>query len=144
MLTSLNLILKAGCPAGSDDLLPTTDCAGFYYCVSGSASGIFQCSTGTLFDASIQACNWKDSFTCECSSTSPSPTATATSAVADEDLCRPCPSSDWDMVGSSDCTGFYHCISGSASNFVSCPSGTIWSASTQGCDWSWRTECTCE
>jgi hypothetical protein len=47
------------------------------------------------------------------------------------------------MVGASDCSGIYHCISGLPSNFIACPRGTLWSASIKGCDYPWRTECAC-
>lgn len=137
-----------GCPAGSNTLLPTSDCLGFYYCVSGSASGVIMCPQGTLFDVGIQACNWSYQVTCDCegasapsSVTTPAPTATSPALSAD--LCRDCPVSNWDMVGASDCSGFYHCIDGSPSNFISCPTGTLWSAPIKGCDYPWRTECAC-
>lgn len=144
-----------GCPTGSNSLLPIAGCLGFYYCVSGAASGVIPCPTGTLFDVGIQACNWASSVTCQCSSgsspTAPPPTTTTTSptsptsptTVTNPDLCSDCPVSNWDMVGASDCSGFYHCISGLPSNFIACPRGTLWSASIKGCDYPWRTECAC-
>eukprot|EP00956_Cyclotella_meneghiniana_P003748 scaffold4565_cov53-Cyclotella_meneghiniana.AAC.7 len=137
--------LCLGCPTGSNLLLPSTDCLGFYYCTNGYSSSVISCPAGTLFDVGIQTCNWADAVTCQCAS-QPAPTTPApvTSPVAaDLDACGSCPVSNWDMVGARDCSGFYHCISGSPSNFISCPDGTIWSPSIKGCDWPWRTECAC-
>lgn len=139
-----------GCPPGSNYLLPTEGCYGFYYCVDGSASGTIQCPIGTLFDAGIQGCNWAYTVTCQCTTgsapTPASPTTTEAPTayeVATAELCRSCPLSNWDMVGASDCSGFYHCISGSPSHFIACPQGTLWSASIKGCDYPWRTDCAC-
>lgn len=139
-----------GCPAGSNSLLPTLNCLGFYYCVSGTASGVIQCPQGTLFDVNIQGCNWAYAVSCQCSGgtspAAPSPTTTTAPTaptVPLTELCQACPMSSWDMVGASDCSGFYHCISGSPSYFIACPQGTLWSASIKGCDYPWRTECTC-
>jgi hypothetical protein len=51
--------------------------------------------------------------------------------------------SNWDMIGAKDCSGFYHCISGSPQEFIACPQGTIWSQPIKGCDYPWRATCTC-
>eukprot|EP00804_Cyclotella_cryptica_P000656 CCRYP_014683-RB/>CCRYP_014683-RB protein AED:0.01 eAED:0.01 QI:737/1/1/1/1/0.66/3/469/581 len=136
----------AGCPVGSNSLLPTLDCLGFYYCVGGSASGVINCPAGTIFDVGIQGCNWAYAVTCQCTSgsvpTTPSPT-TQVAAPTSQAMCTACPATTWAMVGAADCSGFYHCINGSPSYFIACPDGTLWSEPIKGCDYPWRTECTC-
>ena len=57
--------LCLGCPTGSNLLLPSTDCLGFYYCTNGYSSRVISCPAGTLFDVGIQTCNWADAVTCQ-------------------------------------------------------------------------------
>jgi hypothetical protein len=144
----------SGCAAGSNSLLPTMDCLGFYYCVSGTPSGSIQCPAGTIFDVGIQTCNWSYAVNCQCSGGSPTtptsptppaptPPAPTPTSPTSQQICHACPVSNWDMIGAKDCSGFYHCISGSPQEFIACPQGTIWSQPIKGCDYPWRATCTC-
>jgi len=47
------------CQAGHTGLKAWNDCTQYYHCVSGVVTGpIYTCSAGTLFDESVQVCNW--------------------------------------------------------------------------------------
>ena len=65
------------CPAGFTGLKSFNDCTEYYHCVNGVVTGsALSCASGTLFQNSIQNCNWENAFTCDetpCDGTSPTP-----------------------------------------------------------------------
>lgn len=69
-------------------------------------------------------------------------TSTNTQATNPSGGCS-CPTSDWDMIGNDDCTGFYHCIDGEPSYFQACPAGTLFDASNNACDHAYNVVCAC-
>lgn len=52
------------CPMNYTGLKATAQCTKFYHCVNGFASPSVSCPAGTLFDETIQVCNWADQVTC--------------------------------------------------------------------------------
>jgi hypothetical protein len=72
-----------GCPRGVVNFLPTIDCKGYYTCSNGVPGDVTLCEGGTLFDVSLQMCNWPWEFSCRCFEvilsppTTPSPTTKA-------------------------------------------------------------------
>ena len=65
------------CPAGFTGLKSFNNCSEYYHCVNGVVTGsALQCAQGTLFQNSIQNCNWVNSFTCDetpCNAAPPPP-----------------------------------------------------------------------
>ena len=54
------------CPAGFTGLKSSNNCANYHHCVDGVVTGgLLQCADGTLFQNSIQNCNWENMFTCD-------------------------------------------------------------------------------
>ena len=54
------------CPAGFTGLKSSNNCANYHHCVNGVVTGeSLQCASGTLFQNSIQNCNWENLFTCD-------------------------------------------------------------------------------
>merc|ERR1719266_131345 len=54
------------CPAGYTGLRAYDGCKKFFHCVNGVVTGSpLPCGRGTLFDADIQNCNWKDQVECK-------------------------------------------------------------------------------
>jgi len=142
----------AGCPVGSNEMFPTLDCSGFYYCVNGVPSSNIYCAAGTLYDVNIRGCNWDYTVTCQCTSgtapttlpapgmPTPLPTSLPTPSTS---TCGTCPTSGWALVASLGCSGFYHCFNGVPRDYIACPANTLFDNTIQGCDYDYRVTCAC-
>jgi len=67
------------CPKDYTGLKKFGDCSSYYHCVGGIVTGgLLACSAGTLFDESLQFCNWIDQVQCDsifpCGNTPPTAT----------------------------------------------------------------------
>ncbi|EJK45279.1 hypothetical protein THAOC_36110, partial [Thalassiosira oceanica] len=142
-----------GCQTGVAELRPLANCQGFYYCLeSGQSLGSVPCPSGTTFDYGLQTCNYVDQVDCACPSSGPStplappplPSVTPAPVPAGTgQICNACPISGWSLIGSDDCSGFFHCTDGIRGVFQSCPPGFLWVQSVMGCDREDRVDCAC-
>jgi len=142
-----------GCQTGVAELRPLANCQGFYYCLeSGQSLGSVPCPSGTTFDYGLQTCNYVDQVDCACPSSGPSPplapppspaVTPAPVPAGTGQICNACPVSGWNLIGSDDCSGFFHCTDGIRGVFQSCPPGLLWVQSIMGCDWEDRVDCAC-
>ena len=132
-----------GCPAGFTGMLPSSDCSQFYYCNNGAMQGgMNTCPPSTLFDASIQVCNWASTTLCACSNAGTVPEAPPSPSPPTAS-CGTCPPTSYAMIAAADCSGFYYCSNGVVSSIVMCPSGTIFDTSLKGCNWKSMVTCSC-
>jgi len=71
-----------GCPPGYSNglMVAIPDCYGFFYCTEDGPSQILLCPPSTLFDESLNTCNWAYSVTCPCATPTPPPTPLPTPA----------------------------------------------------------------
>ena len=157
------------CPESGYPLVGNEDCTGYYYCNDGVKSAFQACATGLLFDASIQGCNWANLVTCACanspttstsstsSSTHPAtttstPQTTSTVVTTSEasttqaggcSLTCPLAPTGWSMIGSEDCSGYYHCSNGVRGAFQACAPGLLFDTNILGCNWDYNVVCGC-
>lgn len=145
-----------GCPAGATGNYPTFDCWGFFQCVSGASVASFACAPGTLFDDSIQVCNWASAVNCQCAATTPPPTPNPTpsatvptppptppptSGPTVNAVCGDCSTST--LVASRDCSGFYYCTGSEPTWFTACGNGLKFNENLLVCDWEYNVACSC-
>lgn len=76
-------------------LLPMFDCTGYYSCKTGEPTKVTPCPSGTIFDESLQTCNWPWATTCSCtkdtvedSSPGSSPSKTPRPSPIPEKVCN--------------------------------------------------------
>jgi len=62
----------AECPEGASGNFPSLECLGYIQCARGSKITSFECPAGTLFDETLQVCNWDWAVnSCSCSAEPP-------------------------------------------------------------------------
>ena len=52
------------CPPSFTGLVAAKECSAFWSCHAGKAVGITSCPTGTLFNSSLQICDWAYNVSC--------------------------------------------------------------------------------
>jgi len=134
-----------GCPFGYTGLLPSSDCSQFFVCSNGLQLGVIPCPTGTLFDVNTQVCNWASNVVCSCSAAevpkpSLSPVALSMTSLSS---CGECPVDYSGMIPSNECGGYHFCMNGVLSAEIKCPSGLLYDANIDGCNWNYLVSCKC-
>jgi len=134
-------------------------CKKFYQCDRGRVVATHSCSSGFLFDAGIQNCNWANAVTtCVVDScgaaapvptapaptpTAPAPTPTATAptpTASTPTKCCPTGSSNFHTVDTT-CKEYYRCLYGKLSQTFTCSPGTLYVGNGQ-CNWATQPTCT--
>lgn len=140
------------CPPGYNGLYGSDSCGKYHHCVNGQVTGdAFPCPAGTLFDYSVQFCNWRTQVStchssCEASTSNSSdkaPSPAPTPVISDpptadsanpESMC--CPTGFTGLRAMDSCKKFYHCHSGMVQGSgQACPPGTLFDSSIGNCNW---------
>lgn len=129
-----------GCATAPNDvgvLYPMANCIGFYICWDGQTYAT-NCAPGTLFEVDSQACVHYNDANCRCTdSFTPAPVPNPQPVTSPSN----CPTANWDVIGSADCSGYHYCTNGVMGELILCPAGQLFQARFKGCDWDYNVDC---
>ncbi|KAL7442266.1 hypothetical protein ACHAXM_008313 [Skeletonema potamos] len=126
-----SLASKTYCPPEKSGRVPTDNCQGYVECINGDqGNNHFDCPPGTIFDVSIETCNWPNAVA-KCS-----PYIAYTEGFATNELVTGtnyCPAEYTGRAPTSRCLGYVNCVSGEPNIGANCPSKTTFDSKTQMC-----------
>ncbi len=154
------------CPVNYTGLKATNGCTQYYSCSDGymvpNINTLLSCPAQTLFDETLQICNWMGSVTCTSSPTTSPPTSSPTQRVTSSPTSSPmrqptsspvstpipptssptCPQGYTGLRPAELCHKYYHCVNGVFTGpLYECSSGTLFDIAYQICNWDYLVTC---
>merc|ERR1712183_687145 len=143
------------CPSGHTGWLAYLECTHYFYCQNGVVLGVaYACPDRTLYDESLQNCNWEQNVQCSTSPVLPPTKAPTPNPVTSAPFTTSptpksinpgdpaCPSGHTGWLPYLECTHYFYCQNGAVLGVpYACADGTLYDESLQNCNWEQYVQC---
>merc|ERR1712232_849581 len=143
------------CPSDHTGWLAYLECTHYFYCQNGVVLGVpYACPDGTLYNESLQNCDWEENVQCSASpvlppTKAPTPNPVTSAPFTTSPTPKPitpgdpaCPSGHTGWLAYLECTHYFYCQNGAVLGVpYACADGTLYDESLQNCNWEQNVQC---